>query len=98
MGRISIEEGICREEGEGELNLQGRIDDSLEWNHPRKGAQIARDKLDDCGTPRFRLTVYGWEDCITVWFPNFEALRPDEFREIQHYVDIEEPYDSEANV
>ena len=31
-------------------------------------------------------------------FPNFEALRPDEFRGIQHDVDIEEPYGSEANV
>ena len=87
MGRIPIVEDTYSEEEKGEARSQDFCDDYAEMILQRKGAEIARDKLDVMTRQgREPLTPQGWYDFIDVWSPHFETLWP-KFRGKQHYVE-----------
>ena len=97
MGKIPFDEDTYSEESEKEAGVQDCIDDSREWYLQKKGAEIARDKLDAMtghGQKPFRLSVREWEKFIAIWAPHFERLWPDEFKGMRYYVYVEDPYKS----
>ncbi len=92
MGRISIVEDTYSEEENGEAEYQDLVDDYAEMIFERKGAEIARDKLNVMTRQgRIRLTQKDWEHFIDVWSPHFETLN--DFMGKQHYV-LDDPWDS----
>lgn len=92
MGLIPPVEDAYSEESEELADLQDWLDLAAELRLRRKGAKIARNKLDAMTNHgRVRLTPERWEDFIAVWSPHFERLTSDEFKRKKHYVYMDDP-------
>ena len=97
MGRIPIDEGAYSEENEAEdeVGYQDWLDEDAEARLQRKGAEIARDKLDVMTRHgSWRLSRIEWDFFMEAWWPHFERLTPEGFKGEQHYVAEEDPYGS----
>ena len=89
MGLIPFDEDTYADEDEEEGSYNDFIDDAREWALQRKGALIARDKLDAMTSSGWRkLTLDQWEDFNAVWSPDWDMLSTKEFKGMQHYISM----------
>ena len=87
MGRIPILKGTYSEEEDGDAKFQDWMKEKV---LQRKGAEIARDKLEVMTRQgRMPLTQGDWDHFVRVWSPHFEELWPwdsEAFKRKQYYV------------
>ena len=91
MGRIPIDEDVYNDEDKEDASYQDWVEEDCEVDLEIKGADIARDKLDDMTNNGRGLFSYDeWDEFIKIWSPRLELLyRPgfeDEDDWMQYYV------------
>ena len=95
MGYWPIDEDAYSEEDKEQAEFQDWLDEGTESRLQRKGAEIARNKLDEMTQKgNRRLTRAEWDDFIDQWWPHFETLLPKDFKEKPHYVYEDDPWNS----
>ena len=110
MGRIPIDEDVYDDEDEEVASYQDWADEECEEKLEKKGAEIARDKLDAMPypapayivDPERRMELSEWDDFIKIWSPKFWLVRDKRFRNEgawkEYYTKLyyhESPYDSD---